>query len=161
MKLNVGHRGRGEDDHMREGRGEIFCLSLATERDPSTGDVAHMVERSLSMREVWGSIPHFSKFFLRFFCPIFFACECLSCFRKIPHESACFLTVTVLVVYCRITVTTLATEEAQRFPQEKLLEFCKGKDSLLCSCFCPCFVMFFFLKNTNTEIGGRTCARFK
>ncbi len=26
-----------------------------------TGDVAQMVERSLSMREVWGSIPHFSK----------------------------------------------------------------------------------------------------
>lgn len=24
------------------------------------GDVAQMVERSLSMREVWGSIPHFS-----------------------------------------------------------------------------------------------------
>uniref|UniRef100_A0A7I3Z6H2 Uncharacterized protein n=2 Tax=Physcomitrium patens TaxID=3218 RepID=A0A7I3Z6H2_PHYPA len=28
------------------------------------GDVAQMVERSLSMREVWGSIPHFSSTWL-------------------------------------------------------------------------------------------------
>ncbi len=42
-------------------RNEIKCMSYGI--NIQHGDVAHMVERSLSMREVLGSMPNFSTFF--------------------------------------------------------------------------------------------------
>ena len=60
--------------HMRTGLSEIIGRNQSTVVTNQSGGVAQMVERSLSMREVPGSIPGASKFYSTFmflFSPLF------------------------------------------------------------------------------------------
>ena len=94
-----------------------------------SGDVAQMVERSLSMREVWGSMPHFSKIKVLFFS-LFFP----FCMAGVVFGCSCFLgtfAVFGLCIVCFADSCFFSVLQGLCLVSQKGFNFWKGSFHLL------------------------------